>query len=141
MTGDLKVIDASLALKWAVNEEHSEEALSLLDELDVFICPEVFYLEIDAVLTKRVRIRELEAQEAKEIKNNFRALPCKLISHSQIDEIAFDLSTSFNISYFDALYLSTALKFNTVVQTADVRFFNALQNTEYKNHIEKLQGV
>lgn len=141
MIDDLKVIDASLALKWAVNEEYSEEALSLLDELEVFICPEVFYLEIDSVLSKRVRIRELQAFEAQEIKNNFRGLPCKLIPHSQIEEIAFQISTLFNVSYIDALYLSSAIKFNAVVHTADAKFYNALQNTDYKNFIKKLQGI
>lgn len=141
MIDELKVIDASLALKWAVNEEHSDEALSLLDELNIFICPEVFYLEIDSVLSKRVRIRELDAFEAKEAKRNFRALPCKLIPHSQVEELAFQISTSLNVSYFDALYLSTALKFDAVVYTADVRFYNALQNTDYKNFIEKLSGI
>lgn len=141
MIDDLKVIDASLALKWAVNEEYSEEALFLLDELEVFICPEVFYLEIDSVLSKRVRIRELQAFEAKEIRKNFRALPCKLIPHSQLVELACEISTSLNVSYFDALYLSTAIKFDAVVYTADARFYNALQNTDYKNFIEKLPGI
>lgn len=132
------VIDASVALKWVINENQSDEALILLDQLDTIVCPEIFFIEIDAVLTKRVRMRELTIAEAKEKKGYFRRLPCQLIPANKIGDEAFELSTIFNLSYYDALYLVTSIKYERVLYTADIRFFNAVQNTLYKNNIQIL---
>ncbi|MGN8224712.1 type II toxin-antitoxin system VapC family toxin [Gracilimonas sp. BCB1] len=132
------VIDASVALKWVINEAQSDEALNLLDQLDSIVCPEIFFIEIDAVLTKRVRMRELTGAEAKKKKGYIRRLPCQLISTNKIEDEAFELSTIFNLSYYDALYLVTSIQYERVLYTADIRFFNAVQNTLYKDNIQIL---
>jgi predicted nucleic acid-binding protein len=138
VSDNLVVVDTSVAMKWSLNENGKDEALALLDELETFLVPEFFLVEVDSVLTKRVRIRDITKEEAEQIRVYYRELPFRLISHDQIDESAFELSCLLNVNFFDSLFLSTALKFDSMVYTADKRFYNALQTTAFKDLIRKI---
>jgi predicted nucleic acid-binding protein len=64
------VVDASLAVKWVVDEPYSSEARALLDRWGDdgrrLLAPALFLYEVTNVLAKRIQRRQLTLEQAKE---------------------------------------------------------------------------
>lgn len=133
------VIDASVAVKWFVREEGTEEAHKLLDELSFFYAPDLFLMEIDSILTKKVRKNELAISDSFRKRRIFRQMPYKLIAYKEVEEFSFRLATEFSISLYDAAYLSTAIDYDAVFYTADKRLVNGMSNTPFDKHVKQLR--
>ena len=132
------VIDASVAFKWFVWEEDTDDALILLDQLEFFYVPNIFLLEIDSILTKKVRKRELEIGEAMSKRELYRKLPYRSIGYDEIEDFAFRLATEFSITLFDALYLATTVDYEAILYTADKKLFNGLANTPFSEYVKPI---
>lgn len=133
------IIDASVAIKWVSNEEGTDQALALLDEIALIFVPEIFEIEIAAILSKRVRMKDMTFKEALTKKSYFNDLPIVRIKFDQITEQAFQVASEFSVSFYDALYLASAVACNGKLITADFRLFNGLENTPFRNVITKLE--
>lgn len=132
------VIDTSVAIKWLADEPGTDQALALLRRIDFFYVPDFFLVEMDAVLTKKIRKRELEQQEASYLREEVRKLPFQLIAYENISEYAFDLAASLPVTLYDAMFLSVAIHNDSCMITADQRFYNGLQNTPLNDYIQLL---
>lgn len=132
------VVDASVAIKCFFWEEGTEESLRLLDYIISFYVPEFFIMEIDSVITKKVRRRELQADEALSKRKQLRKLPYKLIPYKEIEDLAFELSTKFSVTLYDASYLATAIDYKATVYTADQRLYNGVSTTPFSKYVEKI---
>lgn len=132
------VIDASVAIKWFIWEEGTEEAQQILDELNFFWVPDLFLIEIDAILTKKVRKGELKIADAFQKRRVFRQLPYKLILFEEIAEFTFRLSTEFPITLYDATYLAAAVDHEAIFYTADKRLVNGMSNTPFAEYMQNL---
>ncbi len=130
------VIDASVAIKWFIWEKGTVRAHEVLNELTFFYVPDLFLMEIDSVLSKKVRIRDLSIKEAPRKKNQFRKLPYKLIDYKEIEEFAFRLATEFSITLYDAAYLATAIDFDAILHTADLRLSNGMSTTPFAEYVK-----
>ncbi len=53
------VVDASFAIKWLLPEKGSDAALSVLEDIQNFVVPDLFIIETDSIVTKKVRRKEL----------------------------------------------------------------------------------
>lgn len=133
------VVDASVAIKWFMWEDGTEEALDLLDQISSFYVPDLFLIEIDAVLTKRVRKRAMRAAESHNKRAVFRQLPFRKIPYIEIEEFAFRLATEFPITLCDATYVAIAVDYDLKLYTADKRLYNGMSETPFNQHIEKIQ--
>ena len=64
------VVDASLALKWVIEEPYSAEAKALLEQWRGhrrrLMAPALFLYEVTNGIAKRVRLRQLALEEGKE---------------------------------------------------------------------------
>ncbi len=138
MNDETFVIDASIAVKWFIWEDGTDKALNLLDYIVSFYVPSFFLMEIDSVITKKVRQRELQIEEASLKRKQFRNLPYKLIAYAHTENFAFDLSIQFPISLYDANYLAVAIDRDAKLYTADIHFYNAVLSTPFKKYIEKI---
>lgn len=132
------VIDASVAIKCFFWEEGTEESLKLLDYIISFYAPDFFLMEIDSVITKKVRRRELQIEEASKKRKQLRKLPFKLIPYREIEEFAFELAAKFSITLYDASYLATAIDYEAKLYTADLRLFNGVSSTPFSEYVEKI---
>lgn len=133
------VIDASLAIKWFLWEEGTEQAHSLLEQLTTFYVPDLFLVEIDSVLTKKARKGELKVDEAFQKRSVFRKLPYKMVSYNEVEEFAFRLATEFSITSYDAVYVAIAIDRDTTLYTADRRLSNGMATTPFSEHIESIE--
>lgn len=124
----LIVIDASVAAKWFFNEEHSGSALGLLDSSFELRAPDFFFLEMNSLLCKRTRRRELSIGEAFEMDDEIRSMPIQSYPSLTLREKAFELALETTCSIYDCLYLALAEALDAHLVTADRKFFLAIQN-------------
>lgn len=133
---NIPVIDACVAIKWFLPEKGYKKAGVILRKHNKMIAPDLFFIEMDAIITKKIRQKLIEREDASKMYEEVRNIPFEIISYSLISKIAFDLSSALSITQYDACYLAVAIEFNQKVYTADQRFFNGMKNTPFKHHME-----
>ena len=114
------VIDASIAVKWVVEEEGTPEALALRQKAKL-IAPELLVAECANILWKKVQRGELLNDEA--------LLAARLLQGAEIDllptRFLFEAATRMSIEIdhpaYDCLYLALALEKKCRFVTADER--------------------
>jgi len=129
------IIDASVILKWFIPEEHGERALRLKDSDARLHAPAFLTLEVGNVLSKKRRRGELAAQDTEDIWRAFRRAPLRWHSDETLVLAAFDLAQSTKQSLYDSLYLALAMELNLPFLTADRKFYNGLQHSEYHSRL------
>lgn len=132
----IPVIDASLAFKWFVREDGSDAALRILNQLEYFLVPDWFFLEIDSILTRKVRSGQMESGEAFQKRKQFRKLPCKTIGYVEIQEFAFRLAADLPVTLYDACYLAIAVEYHSIMHTFDARLARGLSSTPFGEYIK-----
>jgi predicted nucleic acid-binding protein len=114
------VIDASVALKWVLDEPGKEAADALLDE--ELIAPALWLVEAANALWKRVQRGEISADEAKERLAELYNAPMTTTAIEDDLPAAAELANTLGHPVYDCLYLAAAIRESTYVITADRRF-------------------
>ncbi len=135
------VIDASFAIKWILPEKGSDKALSVLGNLQRFFVPDLFLIESDSIITKKVRKDELDVSEAPALRSKVRKFPYITIPYNDISKFAFELSSTMYISHYDACYLAVAIEQSGVLYTADIRMYNGLQSTPFGDYVKSIEKL
>ncbi|MDR8393305.1 type II toxin-antitoxin system VapC family toxin [Aliifodinibius sp. S!AR15-10] len=133
------VIDASVAAKWLFLEKGSDQAEMLIEKINFFFAPLLFPMEMNSVITKKVRRDELNVDEANKKRVQVRKLPFKIAWDKQIDELAFELAISLPLTYYDSTYIASAIENDAVLITADERLVNGMSNTLINKYIKSLE--
>jgi len=117
------VIDASVALKWVLDEAGSEAAAALRDH--ELIAPALWLVEAANALWRNVRMGYLTNDEAAERLAELLNAPVASLAMEPYLEQALTLATEIGHPVYDCLYLALALHHGTHVVTADHRFASA----------------
>ena len=116
------IVDASVAVKWVVEEHLRDRARTLLDDAHELCAPDFVLVESASALFKKAKKQEISPDQASEgaaaIARYFNILhpAAELVERSM--KIAFELDHSV----YDCLYLACAEAWGGVVVTADHRF-------------------
>jgi predicted nucleic acid-binding protein len=125
----LIVPDASVALKWLVDEEDSAAALRWRDAPSVrFHVPDLWYVEIGNAVWKRVR-RGVMPPDTSAIATILSALASiRVTTHggALLVDRATLLAIEARITVYDAAYVAVAELKQATLLTADVRLARAL---------------
>ncbi len=132
------VIDCSVGAKWLFLEEGSSKAEKVLKELSFFFVPDLFLVELDAVISKKVRQREISSEEAFQKIVEREKLPYKILGYTDISKLALEISVSLPVTLYDATYIATAIEKHAVVYTADQRLVNGVSNTSLKKYVQSI---
>lgn len=133
------VIDASVALKWVLDEPGREDADALLEE--ELIAPALWLLEAANALWRRARRGEISGEEAKERLAELYHAPVTTTTIEDDLLAAADLAETLGHPVYDCLYLATAIRENTYVVTADSRFHAAVsQSPTLRGAVRMLMG-
>lgn len=131
------VIDASVALKWVLDEPGSDAADALLNE--ELIAPALWLLEAANALWRRTQRGEITAEEAKERLAELYNAPVTTITIDDDLLAAADLANQLGHPVYDCLYLAMAIRENTYVVTADSRFQAAVdRSSTFKGAVRRL---
>lgn len=119
------VVDASVVVKWVVDEVGSEEAAALRgDELQA---PDWIQVECANVLWAKSRRKELTSNEAVERIALLLEAPVVLVPSPELLDQAFALALELAHPVYDCLYLALALERRCPLVTADERFVTAVR--------------
>ncbi len=134
------VIDASVVIKWYTTEADSDAATDLLYAEENFLAPDLLFAECASILAKFVRRGTMTAARALEIIVILMEGPFTVVANRQIadDALQIALSTSGNVTPYDASYVALAVRMNTRLITADRKLFNKLQGSPYGKHVALL---
>ena len=115
------VLDASVVAKWFIEEEDTEKAIEIRDkfvrgEIEVLV-PSLLIYEIGNVFLKH------PAKNSKDVENDFKALfdigmEIVEINKPEIKDIHKN-ARHFGITFYDAVYVTLALKEGCKLITAD----------------------
>lgn len=114
------VLDASVAIKWFVDESDSGKAREILyqlrDDPKGFLVPELFFVEMLSVLSRLIASLPL----LEELMSSLEQLGLARIAHGhEILMKACEFTRTYSLSAYDALYGATADLTNATWVTAD----------------------
>lgn len=115
------VVDASVAVKWVVEEAGSEAAATLVDA--DLAAPSLLLAECANVLWAKVRRGELAGQEAIERLQLLRASPLELFPLESLGERALELALELHHPAYDSFYLALAERLGRPLVTDDRRLY------------------
>ena len=115
------VIDASIAVKWVVEEDGTPEALALRQKSKL-IAPELLVAECANILWKKVQRSELSKAEALLAARLLQGAEIELLPMRSLLEAATHMSIEIDHPAYDCLYLAVAIQRECQFVTADERF-------------------
>lgn len=129
------VSDASVAVKWYVAEIYTPEAEKLLDGTFEIHAPELILPEVGSIIWKKFRRNDLTEKESDAIMTAFSRQNIAFHSHKFLLKSAFTLARQTGQTVYDCSYLALAVSLACEFITADERFYNALEKTNFKKHL------
>lgn len=137
------VVDASVAIKWLVDEPLSEAATKLLDDRHTLTAPGLIYAEVANALWAIARRGMISPEDAREALDLFLDAPITIpITMKQLLCAAAKLASDLDHPVYDCLYLALSLHQQRPVVTADKRFYKAVNEHAYlSNHILALDEL
>ena len=129
------VVDASVAAKWLLDEEHSDAALRLRTSSFELHAPDFVRMELASVIAKYHRRGALTTVEAIELRSAVDTLPIRLHPWTSLIQPAFALSLETRRALYDCLYLALAIALDSQLVTADRKFCDALADGPFAAHL------
>jgi len=113
------VVDASVAVKWFVDEARSAEARAVLASGQQIIAPDLIIPEICNTAWKKVRRGDISLEQGEAM---VRALPLsfdRLVATAPLSERALELARRFDHPAYDCFYVALAESESAVLVTDD----------------------
>jgi predicted nucleic acid-binding protein len=134
------VVDASVVIKWFVPEIHAEAARRWLDASHDYVAPDLLFPEVGNVVWKKVRRKELEEAEAKQLVADLGQVAVEAVGSRSLLQDALAVALTTGITVYDAMYLTLAVRLETEVITGDDRFASKIaQHALLAKHVRRLQ--
>ena len=133
------IIDASVLIKFFVPEVLSDKAEQLLARVEdgslTLFSPDLIYAEAGNTLWKKLRLKELTRSEVAKIRDLIISIPLKIEASISLFPIAVDIAIAYEVTVYDALYLSLAKIYETQMMTADRKLFDLTAKTDLKKSV------
>lgn len=132
------VVDASVAIKWLVEEGGSDTAGRLLEGDHDLHAPRLMASEVANALWRKVRLGEIARGEAGVLIAAVTEMPLHWSNDETICADAVRLAVTLDRPAYDCVYLALAHRIGAKVVTADAHFANALAATEHEGAVTVL---
>jgi predicted nucleic acid-binding protein len=116
------VIDASVAVKWFVEEDGHDEACDLLEDGIVRLAPDLVFTEVANALRKKLNAREITLQQAQAALADLAAYVPRIIPSEALAQDALLLAAELNHPVADCMYLACAKYTGAKLVSADEKF-------------------
>jgi predicted nucleic acid-binding protein len=126
------VVDASVAMKWVVDEEGTPEALALRSGAKLS-APDLLLAECANILWKKVRKRDLTAEAALLAARLLELSDVELLSARPLLETATRIAIELNHPAYDCVYIALAVAHDCKFVTADERLMRVVQQSRRAN--------
>ncbi|MEW6237422.1 MAG: type II toxin-antitoxin system VapC family toxin [Candidatus Omnitrophota bacterium] len=130
------VIDASVAVKWIINETKRMEAIRFLNPEISRIAPDFIAYECLAAIQKKVTRNEIGEEAGWRCYSTLiKEIPLELIDSSSLTHRAFQLANIIGHAIYDCFYLALAEDRDAMVVTADRKFYERVKASDYAHLI------
>ena len=121
-------VDASIVVKWLVDEPMSEESRLLLSRHIHLLAPELVLVELANTIWKKVRLKEI--RDAQPFLRELAGLSDIITLHqdAELVERAVRITLEMDHPIYDCLYLACAEATDSDLITADQRFAEKRQS-------------
>jgi len=120
------IIDTSVAIKWYLPEIYQAEAQRFLDPAYERHAPDFLDAELGSVLLKKVRRREITADECRKYLTQLASLPLFPHRGLPLRPAAFEISLQIGSSFYDGLFLALAVHLGGRLVTADDKLYRKI---------------
>lgn len=119
------VVDTSVAIKWLIDEDGSDEAMTLRDA--DLVAPALLRIEAGNVLRSLAAGQALSALEARELFEFLQTAPVAIVDHDDdLERCALEIAMEIGHPVYDCVYLALAQRLKRTLVTADRRFLRGL---------------
>ncbi len=132
------VVDASVALKWFVEEKGSAQARSLLTEDTVLAAPDLVVAEVCNAAWKLERLGVLGRSEREAIAAEIEGLFDRVSALGPLAPRATAIARTLDHPIYDCFYLALAEREEGRFVTADRRLANRLDGTQWHGLVRDL---
>jgi len=134
------VVDASIALKWVVQEDGTKQALFLRQRAKL-IAPDLLVPECANILWKKVQRKELTRDEALLAARLLQGAEIELLPTRSLLEQAARIAIDLDHPAYDCLYLALAMENGCRFVTADERFIRKLSQGPRSLYRDNVVGL
>jgi predicted nucleic acid-binding protein len=136
------VIDASVAIKWFVEEETSALAASLLKESELLHAPDFLFVELANIAWKKVLRGDIGIEHAQLIAARAHEPFAALYPAAALHERALEIAIELQHPVYDCVYLACAEAVEDgCLITADRRFYNVVASGRYSPLMKPLSSL
>ena len=134
------VIDASIAIKWVVEEDGTDLALALRQKARL-MAPDLIVAECANILWKKVQRKELSNDEALIAARLVQSAEIELVPSRALLESATRLAIELDHPAYDCLYLALAVENGCRFVTADKRLVNKIRRNKKSPFHDRIVGL
>ena len=136
------VIDASVAIKWFVEEDTSALAASLLTESELLHAPDFLLIELANIAWKKVLRGDISVEHAQLISARAREPFVSLHPAAALHERALEIAIELQHPVYDCMYLACAeLIEDGCLVSADRRFYDTVAAGRYSALMKPLSSL
>jgi len=133
------VIDASVAVKWVVEEEGTKEALALRNR--ALAAPDLLIAECANILWKKVRRNELSEQEAVFAAGLLARADIELMAMRPYLEAAVRIAVALDHPAYDCIYIALAEAEGLRFVTADMSLLRKVRRQASERYADRVVGL
>ena len=134
------VIDASIAIKWVVEEDGTDLSLALRQKARL-MAPDLIVAECANILWKKAQRKELRKDEALIAARLLQSAEIELIPCRALLESATRLAIELDHPAYDCLYLALAVENGCRFVTADERLVNKIRRDKKSPLHNRIVGL
>ena len=122
-------VDASVAVKWLIEEEGSDAARRLAASGEDLHAPRLMASEVANALWRKARLGEIDHGRARALTAAIPEMPVLWSADETLSVDALRFALTLDRAVYDCVYLALAHRIDGRLVTADARFANALAQT------------
>jgi predicted nucleic acid-binding protein len=134
------VIDASILIKWVVEEDGTNLALALRQKARL-IAPDLIVAECANILWKKVQRKELNRDEALFAARLLQSAEVELVPARALMESATRMAIELDHPAYDCLYLALAVENGCRFVTADKRLVDKIRRDKKSPFHDRIVGL
>ena len=132
------IVDASVAIKWFIDEPGSEVARRLWRDEPDLLAPDLLVPEVCNAAWRKVRLGESHPAQAQQIAQRLRGGVLALRPTAPLASRALELALALDHPVYDCFYLALAEADKAVLVTADRRLVTRLRDTSWSTLVRGL---
>jgi predicted nucleic acid-binding protein len=125
------IVDASVALKWYLDEDDSEAALALLESGERLIAPDLVVAELCNAAWRLIRRGELRREQMPIIASGVAAAFATLYGSAHLAPRAAAVALELDHPVYDCFYLALSEAQNAPLVSADRRLITKAEGTSF----------